>query len=163
MNPGSPQKPNAQSTKLSGKNGSEYSKRRGILDKIRCRKKRIERPGDGGAPAMILQRRNRGLAVFHGILQILLIEMLFMVLPQWHDFALVVRHGIHGMSNYGLYALVIALSLLLDTARSLARNLPVLRLGVFEVLRRSGRQLFTVFVGLLVFLVLTKDTTISRS
>jgi len=112
---------------------------------------------------MILQRRHRGLAVFHGILQILLIEILFLVLPQWHDFALVVRHGIHGITNYELYALVIALSLLLDTARSLARNLPVLRLGVFEVLRRSGRQLFTVFVGLLVFLVLTKDTTISRS
>ena len=112
---------------------------------------------------MILQRRHRGLAVVHGGVQIVLIECLFMILPQWHDFSLVIRTHIHGFTNYGVYAWVIALSLLFDLGRSLTRNLPVLRLGFFEAIRRSARQVSTMVVGLLMFLVLTKDTTISRS
>lgn len=112
---------------------------------------------------MILQRRHRGLAVINGFIQLLLIEILFVALPYWHDFALVILSGKFGFTNYGLYAGVIALSLGLDTTRSATRDLPVLRLGVIENLRRSTRQVFTMTVGLLVFLVLTKDTTISRS
>jgi len=112
---------------------------------------------------MILQRRHCGLALVNGFIQLMLIEVLFVTLPHWHDFALVVWNGKLGLTNYGLYACVIALSLGMDTTRSATHNLPVLRLGIIENLRRSGRQIFTIVVGLLAFLFFTKDTTISRS
>jgi exopolysaccharide biosynthesis polyprenyl glycosylphosphotransferase len=110
---------------------------------------------------MILHRRIRGLSVIHCAWQIALAEVLFWLwalLP----FNLAIESRIAYVSNYGIYGAIVCAALVLDWIRAASKKLPLLEMSFWEAARRSARQGSTVMVCWLLYLVASKDITISR-
>lgn len=112
---------------------------------------------------MIIQRRSRGLTLVHLLGQVVLVELTFAAWVASAPVDLIFQPSARGLSNYGAYAAMIGLGLVLYGAKPLNQNAPLLQLSIGENTRRTAQQCTAVLLTLLLFLVLSKDTSISRT
>jgi exopolysaccharide biosynthesis polyprenyl glycosylphosphotransferase len=107
----------------------------------------------------MISHRVRGLALLHGLVQTLLLLGLFWI---WMiTFSLCMQKSFRE-EQYVTYAIVLVVAALIDVSRSkLARN-DLLHLDIIRNHGLSIRQTGVIVGGLLVFLVASKDVSISR-
>jgi exopolysaccharide biosynthesis polyprenyl glycosylphosphotransferase len=107
----------------------------------------------------MISHRVRGLALLHGLLQTLLLLALFWI---WMVVFTLFLDQRFLREQYITYAIVLVVTALLDLGRSkLARN-DLLHLDVIRNHSLSIRQAAVIIGGLLLFLVASKDNSISR-
>jgi exopolysaccharide biosynthesis polyprenyl glycosylphosphotransferase len=107
----------------------------------------------------MISHRVRGLALLHGLLQTLLLLTLFWV---WMTVFSLFLEQRFLREQYITYAIVLVVAALLDLGRSkLARN-DLLHLDIIRNHGLSIRQTGVIVGGLLLFLVASKDVSISR-
>jgi len=107
----------------------------------------------------MISHRVRGLALMHGLLQTLALLILFWLWMLTFTLGLNQRFL---REQYVIYAVVIAVTSLLDLGRSRLARKDLLHLDIIRNHSLSIRQTAVIVGGLLLFLVASKDVAISR-